>query len=75
MFSLSSNDMLLALPLSPVEMGSTLDTHVVALGGTRGEYDFFGTGLDERGYLSAGCFDNRFGFPSERMSSRMGVTV
>ena len=62
-------------PPGALPCGRAEDGEVVALGGTRGKYDFFGTGLDERGYLSASCFDDCFGFPSVGMSSRMGVTI
>ena len=76
MFRLRGDQMLFIFgALHAVEVGGTLDAHVVTFGGAGGEDDFFGGGADEGGYLGAGGFDDCFGFPAVGMGARVGISV
>ena len=58
-----------------VEMGDTLDGHVVGLGGTRSEDDFFGVSANEIGNMFSTLLDPFFGLPAVGMGSRVRIAV
>lgn len=55
MLDLSRDDV---LPLPAIELGQSLQHHVVGFSGARCKYDFFGVGSDKAGHLAASSFDS-----------------
>ena len=72
MFRLSSDKMTF---FTLVEMGYSLETHVVRLCGARGENYTPCVGTDEVSDVGSGGFDGFFGFPAIGMGSGMWVAV